>query len=80
MTFVFVTFSPTVYGGGSGELGLIPHIPTYVQPDSVRYGLIFMFIWTFVFVTFSPTVYGGGSGGLGLIPHIPTYVQYGIFT
>ena len=41
MTFVFVTFSPTVYGGGStvvvvygggsGELGLIPHVPTYVQ-------------------------------------------------
>ena len=33
MTFVFVTFSPTVYddGGSSGGLGLIPHIPTYVQ-------------------------------------------------
>ena len=31
MTFVFVTFSPTVYGGSSGGLGLIPHIPTYVH-------------------------------------------------
>ena len=31
MTFVFVTFSPTVYGGGSGGLGLIPHLPTYVH-------------------------------------------------
>ena len=32
MTFVFVTFSPTVYGGSSsGGLALIPHLPTYVQ-------------------------------------------------
>ena len=45
-----------MYGGGSGGLEIIPHVPTYVQ-----YGIFFI---GFVLVTFSPTVYGGGSGGL----------------
>ena len=61
-----------MYGGGSGGLEIIPHVPTYVQ-----YGIFFI---GFVLVTFSPTVYGGGSGGLEIIPHVPTYIQYGIFT
>ena len=67
MTFVFVTFSPTVYGGGSGARQCTVRVnPTHTYICSIWY-----FYMTFVFVTFSPTVYGGGSGELGLIPHIP---------
>ena len=34
-----MTFSPTVYGGGSGALEIIPHVPTYVQYGIFSLGL-----------------------------------------
>ena len=36
--FVLVTFSPTVYGGGSGGLEIIPQ-PTYIQYGIFTLGL-----------------------------------------